>query len=273
MQTLQSLEPDGTRRKVHLQGLNEHQTNDMPIADVGAVITTNKGLAIAIFNQCAHQGMGKAAHSSCQIEWNGHGVNDKSVRVKNGLQRICAACGCVIPHNCKEACSIRTTLEEMGHPQPPTPIGADNNAAAGVANNSIKRKRSKAVDMHFCWTHDQAQQGQFHIAWCKGAFNKADHFSKHHPTVPHRDLWSAHPRELPSRNSNCFDCPRDDNDNNDSDAITTTDDSASNTLHAQPKASRSSAAPAGEGVLIPPRRPHQSRHLCLHTVLNLRADL
>jgi hypothetical protein len=53
-------------------------------------------------------------------------------------------------HSGKEACSTRTALEEMGHPQPPTPIGADNNAAAGTANNSIKQKRSKATDLRFC---------------------------------------------------------------------------------------------------------------------------
>jgi hypothetical protein len=41
-------------------------------------------------------------------------------------------------------------------------------------------------------------------------------------------------------------------------------DSASDTLHAQPKASRSNAAPAGEGVLNPPRAGHASHatHAC-----------
>jgi hypothetical protein len=66
--------------------------------------------------------------------------------------------------NGKEACSIQTTLEEMGHPQPPTPVETDNNTAAGVANDSIKQKQSKAVDMRFCWTRDRVRQGQFHIA-------------------------------------------------------------------------------------------------------------
>jgi hypothetical protein len=41
-------------------------------------------------------------------------------------------------HNGKEACSTRTALEEMGHPQPLAPIGAGNNTAAGIANDSTK---------------------------------------------------------------------------------------------------------------------------------------
>jgi hypothetical protein len=63
---------------------------------------------------------------------------------------------------------------------------------------------------------------------------------------------------------NHFDCPRDGNDDDDTDAIAATDGSASDTLHAQPKASRSSAAPAGKGVLIPLHAGHASHaaHAC-----------
>jgi hypothetical protein len=105
---------------------------------------------------------------------------------------------------------------------------------------------------------DRVRQGQFHITWHKGAFNKADCFSKHHSTARHRDLRSAHPHEQPSRNSNCFDCPRDDDGHDGSDTVATTDGSVPDTLHAQPKAQRSNAAPAGEGVLIPPHTGHAS---------------
>jgi hypothetical protein len=164
-------------------------------------------------------------------------------------------------HNGKEACSIRTTFEEMGHPQPPTPIGTDNNTAASMANDSTKQKRSKAMDMRFHWTCDRVRQGQFHTAWRKGILNKADCFSKHHPAARHGDLRSAHLHEAPSRNSNCFGCLRDGGDD-DSDAITTSDDSASAALHAQPKALRSNAVPAGEGVLIPPHAGHASHAAC-----------
>ena len=51
--------------------------------------------------------------------------------------------------NGQAAVPIRTTLIEMHHPQPPTPIQVDNSNAVGIANNSIKQKRSKAMDMCF----------------------------------------------------------------------------------------------------------------------------
>jgi hypothetical protein len=131
-----------------------------------------------------------------------------------------------------------------------------------VANDSIKQKRSKAMDTRFCWMHDRARQGQFHIVWRKGALNKADCFSKHHPTARHCDSRSAHLHEPPSRNSNCFDCLRNNDGDDNSDAVATSDGSASASLHAQPKATRSSAAPAGEGALIPLHAGHASHAAC-----------
>jgi hypothetical protein len=58
-------------------------------------------------------------------------------------------------HNGKEARPIQTTLEEMGHPQPPAVIKTGNNTAASIASDSIKQKRSKAVDMRFHWIHNR----------------------------------------------------------------------------------------------------------------------
>eukprot|EP00804_Cyclotella_cryptica_P007681 CCRYP_001310-RA/>CCRYP_001310-RA protein AED:0.58 eAED:0.44 QI:0/0/0/0.66/0.5/0.33/3/0/180 len=40
--------------------------------------------------------------------------------------------------NAKSAVPIRTTLEELGHKQPPTPIQTDNSTACEVVNNEIK---------------------------------------------------------------------------------------------------------------------------------------
>jgi hypothetical protein len=57
-------------------------------------------------------------------------------------------------YNGKEACPICITLEELGYPQPTTVIVTDNSTASSVANNSIKQKRSKAINMQFNWTHD-----------------------------------------------------------------------------------------------------------------------
>jgi hypothetical protein len=52
--------------------------------------------------------------------------------------------------NGQDAIPLRNTLIELGHPQPPTPIQTDNSSTAtGFANNTIKQKRSKAMDMRF----------------------------------------------------------------------------------------------------------------------------
>mmetsp|Transcript_13777 Transcript_13777/g.19862 ORF Transcript_13777/g.19862 Transcript_13777/m.19862 type:complete len:116 (-) Transcript_13777:129-476(-) len=44
----------------------------------------------------------------------------------------------VLFHNGKEACPMRTALEELGHPQPPTPIATNNTTAVGIANNDVQ---------------------------------------------------------------------------------------------------------------------------------------
>jgi purine nucleoside permease len=65
--------------------------------------------------------------------------------------------------NAKEGAVLRTTLEEMGHKQPPTPMETDNITATGYNNGTIKQKRTKAMDMRFYWIKDRVKQGQFKI--------------------------------------------------------------------------------------------------------------
>ena len=49
--------------------------------------------------------------------------------------------------NAQEAVPMRQCLEELGHPQPATPLKMDKITAKGIINNTIKQKRSKAMDM------------------------------------------------------------------------------------------------------------------------------
>jgi Reverse transcriptase (RNA-dependent DNA polymerase) len=95
-------------------------------------------------------------------------------------------------YNCKEACTIRTTLEEMGYPQPATPVVTDNSTAAGIANATVKQRRSKAIDMRYYWVRDRTRQKQFQIVWRKGKYNRADYISKHHPASHHQAIRSAY---------------------------------------------------------------------------------
>jgi hypothetical protein len=88
--------------------------------------------------------------------------------------------------NGKEATVIRTSLEELGHLQPATPIATDNSTSAGIMNRSVKQQRSKAMDMRFYWVQDRVDQEQFRIYWAPGRTNLGDYFTKHHPPAHHR---------------------------------------------------------------------------------------
>jgi hypothetical protein len=57
--------------------------------------------------------------------------------------------------NAKEGAVLRTTLEELGHKQPPTPMETDNTTATGYINGTIKQKRTKAMAMRFYWIKDR----------------------------------------------------------------------------------------------------------------------
>ena len=56
--------------------------------------------------------------------------------------------------NGQGACPLCMALEEMGHPQLPTIIVTNNQWAEGIANETVKQKRSKAIDMRFYWIRD-----------------------------------------------------------------------------------------------------------------------
>jgi hypothetical protein len=61
-------------------------------------------------------------------------------------------------HNAKEGAVLRTTLEELRHKQPATPMETDNTTATGYSNGTIKQKRTKAMDMSFYWIKDRVKQ-------------------------------------------------------------------------------------------------------------------
>jgi hypothetical protein len=90
--------------------------------------------------------------------------------------------------NSKEGVVLRTTLEELGHHQPPTPMETDNTTATGYSNGTIKEKRTKAMDMRFYWIKDRVKQGQFNVYWGPGYQNLAYYFTKHHLPAHHKRM-------------------------------------------------------------------------------------
>ena len=81
---------------------------------------------------------------------------------------------------------MRHTLEELGHPQPRTPIQTDNKTANDLLTNQIMPKALKAMDMRFHWLRCRDAQGQFCYYWRPGTHNLADYFTKHHPASHHK---------------------------------------------------------------------------------------
>ena len=45
--------------------------------------------------------------------------------------------------NIKEGIIFRLTLQELGHPQPPTPIHCDNKTTAGIVNGTVKQHQDR----------------------------------------------------------------------------------------------------------------------------------
>jgi len=88
--------------------------------------------------------------------------------------------------NALEAKIMRLTLEEMGHPQPPTPIHCDNSTAVGITSNTIKRQRSRAMNMRYFWLLCHEAQKLFKINYHPGQENLGDYASKHHTGAHHR---------------------------------------------------------------------------------------
>ncbi len=105
--------------------------------------------------------------------------------------------------SCQEATILRLTLEELGHSQPATPVHCDNSTAVAIANNTVKKQRSRSMEKNFFWIVDQVARNNFNITWQPGKENLADYFTKHfnakhHQTVCPFYLHShASPTHLP----------------------------------------------------------------------------
>jgi hypothetical protein len=91
-------------------------------------------------------------------------------------------------HNAQSGAPLRVTLTELGHIQPPTPLRTDNSTAFGILNETIKQKRSKAMDMRYHWLTDRVRQKQFHVYWRPGRENIGDYHTNHHSAQHHKDM-------------------------------------------------------------------------------------
>ena len=88
--------------------------------------------------------------------------------------------------NAKNAEMLRQILIEMGHPQPPTPIQTDNTTARDIITNTVKQRKTRAMDMRFYWLRDRRFQNKYHFYWGTGKKNMGDYYTKHHPSKHHK---------------------------------------------------------------------------------------
>ena len=79
---------EGSERFVDVSGLGGHRENQLCIVTTQTLITTHKGDVIAVFHQTALLGKGKSILSCLQMEHYGAEINDKSLRLPGGKQRI-----------------------------------------------------------------------------------------------------------------------------------------------------------------------------------------
>ena len=88
--------------------------------------------------------------------------------------------------NAKQALILRLTLRELGHPQPPTPIHVDNSTTVGIVNNTVKRQKSRSMEMRYFWLLDGNVNKEFQFKHCPGEEILADYQSKAHTGAYHR---------------------------------------------------------------------------------------
>ncbi len=91
-------------------------------------------------------------------------------------------------YGCILAIPICTTLDKMGHTQPPMPVTSDNVTSQGLTIGTMTPKASKSMDKQFHWfkCHSHIGIRQFLYLWCCGILNQADYARKHHAPKHHQ---------------------------------------------------------------------------------------
>ena len=91
----------------------------------------------------------------------------------------------------------------MRHPHPIEQVCMDSTTASGIANDTIKQKRSCATNTRYFWIRDQKTLIFFLIARKVGQENLADYFTKHNYVKLHKRVCSIYlqtykiPRTVP----------------------------------------------------------------------------
>ena len=80
----------------------------------------------------------------------------------------------------------------MGDSQLPTSIHCDNATAVGIANETVKKHRSRLMEMRYFYICEQVRRGNFNVQYHPGLECLGDYPSKNHITVHHQNVRSIH---------------------------------------------------------------------------------
>ena len=125
--------------------------------------------------------------------------NNQPIRLSGAIYTLCTVLKCVASSaaeaeigelflNIKEGRVLQVTLVEMGHPQPPTPIHCNNATTAGIANETVKKHRSRPMEMRYFYSCEQVRMGNFNVQYHHGLECLGYYPSKHHITAHHHNV-------------------------------------------------------------------------------------
>ena len=92
----------------------------------------------------------------------------------------------------------RIVTEAVGYPQKASPIYVDNDVARGIADRSVKVKRSKSIDKSFHYIRDRVELQDIVILRVDTNDNLADFFTKALPPQRHIQLRERITQGLPT---------------------------------------------------------------------------
>ncbi|KAL7525122.1 hypothetical protein ACHAXR_000868 [Thalassiosira sp. AJA248-18] len=138
-----------------------------------------------------HFFLGSLPQDGCPIKLNGAILTQSTILKCVAASAAEAKLGALFI-NAMDAKVMRLTLEAMGHPQPPTPIHVDNSTAVGIVNNTIKRQRSRAMNMRYFWLLCQEAQRILNVRYHPGHENLGDFPSKNHNGAQCHHVQSGH---------------------------------------------------------------------------------
>ncbi|HET7637806.1 MAG TPA: hypothetical protein VFK47_03615, partial [Ktedonobacteraceae bacterium] len=93
---------ESTDRYADITGIDSHKVKDVIIGTCAGRIMSTNGPIICLLHQYAYTGKGSTIHSVIQLESFGLDVNDRSLKLKHGKQRIMTPDGYIIPLQIRE---------------------------------------------------------------------------------------------------------------------------------------------------------------------------